>query len=293
MRFRFVDLSKEQHEEVNAIIRAMIVTETERGMGIIKDESKVRAKMDRQQLTDGALATYFHPPIQLGPSWERDRNCLDGEILVSLDGQVYFFSHNHATTYFATRAQWGARARVIEYLQTLGFTVEAAEAELYRWFVPTYGVATLLMIDNKGTNEVLVGFRSEAVGSNHGMLTLPGGFVQPDESLEAAALRELQQEGDGSMPVRFMRGVSWGSHNVAPANLTFVLRACGGLATIHPCAEWKGNAMQRVTLRALHEAVCDDNYRRLESELNTKRVTIAPDVIKPLRVQLEVEHRCF
>lgn len=286
---RFEDLPEAERERASAAIRAILGVETERGRRLIEDDNAVRAASDppRPLLTNGPLAAYYRWPVILEPDSTIDEKTVDGEILTGCDGRSHFFSHTHDTTYFATKAQWSARSRVLGHLETLGITGEDAEADLCRWFIATYGVVTLVVINNAGVDEALVGFRSDAVGTNQGMLTLPGGFVQPNERLRTAARRELRQEGGGAMPVQFHPEMSWGPHNVAPANLTFVARARGEMSTIHPCPEWKGHRMRRVTMNALCEAACNANDVRLRRELDTGAVKIAPDVIGPLRPHLE------
>lgn len=230
---KFDDLSERQRREANAAIRAIVVAETERGLQRINDENEARAVAKRAPLTNGRLAGLTRWPTRLQPD---PYSSQVGETIRGAGDKFYVLERTEIG-YLDTRAQWGAKGRVIDLLKSLGLNELEAERELVRWFLLSCGVvAAIRAMHPELGDHLLIGARSSNVGSNVGSLSTPGGLVKPTDSLIDALIREAIEEVPG---IRFRldsvkgsleeHGVfSFGSHNTAPS-ITFCASVCLGV----------------------------------------------------------------
>lgn len=298
---RFEDLPEAERERASAAIRAILGVETKRGLRLIEDDNARRLDSGRSQLTNGPLASLkFWPELlQPGPC-----SGPAGEQIRTSNGTCVLTRGK--TGYLDTRVQWTAKSRVLGVLKELGVEGLEAEKALSRWFIISFGVAAVLRAMHPTLGDcILVGARSQNVGSNQGALATTAGLVKPKESLAAALAREVSEEvpgitfAPGEVQATVERFGIWtlGPHNVAPS-VTFCASCM--LGADHPLKaedfavranrEWVAEAMvwmPETEVRAALEGDLTSIRERFTPHGIEVTQGFAPDVAGPLAEQID------
>lgn len=298
---RFEDLSEVERGRANAAIRAILEVETKRGLRLIEDDNARRLASGRSQLTNGPLAKLecwpqvLQPGPYSGPAGERIQTS-NGTCVLT----------RGKTGYLDTRAQWTAKPRVLGVLKELGVEGLEAEKALSRWFIISFGVAAVLRAAHPTLGDcILVGARSQNVGSNQGALATTAGLVKPKESLAAALAREVTEEvpgitfGAGEVQTTVERFGVWtlGPHNVAPS-VTFCASCMLGADrplkaedfAVRANREWVAETLVWTPETEVRAALSGD-LTSIQARLAPHGIEVtqgfAPDVAGPLAEQID------
>ncbi len=195
------------------------------------------------------------------------------------------------TTYLASRRRWNAFMPVYKFLLNNGMSASDVNYYSPQFFPYIYGCLTLMRHISPHGTKVLVGIRSEVLaGKNPGTISLPGGLVEPNESLPAAASRELVEEG-GNCDFYLKDYFAVGFHLDCPS-CTFIFIAETHNLSVETSYEWRGGRAIWIDETVLREALHGKNQKlvRAFKESNIladDNLSIAPDVKEPVRQLLE------
>ena len=195
---------------------------------------------------------------------------------------LYLFTGT--TRYLESRRQWRAYKPAVELLRDEGIYKSKGEDPLYGIFHYVPGVMDFITNGDR----VLAGVRSRQLAGTHmGMLSFPAGLVKPGETLDDAAMRQLNEESGIVFP-EFNRDAVEARNPDAPQT-TYCFRMATKQLEVRETFEAEGKTFIWVNLQDSVMPALEGDVKPLIKEFRkrgieiTDDVRIAPDAAEGLR----------